>query len=267
MKRSAAVAGRFYSGNGMQLAKDVEKYSLKDSARQKVIGLLSPHAGLMYSGHVAGALYSSIVFPETFIILCPNHTGLGPDISIMSSGEWEIPSARFSVDEELAGRIMQKLPFFKEDMQAHIHEHSIEVQLPFMAHGAAACKIVPVALGRVSLEQCREAGKGIAEAVSESGRDTVIVASSDMSHYEEDQTARKLDGLAIKEILALNPEGLYSTVIENHITMCGFIPATIMLYAALGLGAKAATLIKYATSGEVSGDYERVVGYAGIAVR
>jgi AmmeMemoRadiSam system protein B len=267
MKRLPAVAGQFYSSSAARLVKDVEQYSVKDAGRSKVIAVLSPHAGLMYSGHVAGAVYSGIIFPETFLILAPNHTGRGPAASIMSAGEWEIPSATFSIDEDLANRIRAKVPFFAEDTLAHQHEHSIEVQLPFIARAPHECRIVPVAIGRASIEECAAAGRGIAEAIKESGRRVVIVASSDMSHYESDATARMLDTLAIRELLDLKPEGLYSTVMDNGITMCGFIPATIMLYAALGLGAVEAALVKYATSGEISGDMERVVGYAGIIIK
>jgi AmmeMemoRadiSam system protein B len=267
MKRSPAVAGRFYSGGAGQLTKEVEQYTIRDAARDKVIGAVSPHAGLMYSGHVAGALYSSIAFPKTFLILGPNHTGRGAAMSIMSAGEWEIPSAIFSIDENLSRRLSENIPLLAEDMQAQMYEHSIEVQLPFISHAADKCMIVPVMIGHVSIEECVLAGKGIASAIREVGYDVVIIASSDMSHYENDADARRLDGMAIKKVMDLDPAGLYSTVVKEGITMCGFIPATIMLYAAIELGAKEARLVKYATSGEVSGDFDRVVGYAGITIK
>jgi AmmeMemoRadiSam system protein B len=221
----------------------------------------------MYSGHVAGAVYSAIRFPKTFILLGPNHTGVGSPLSIMSSGEWEIPSATFELDENLGSRIKEKVPFIVEDMQAHRYEHSLEVQLPFIAYSSDECRILPISIMRASLEECAAMGRGIAEAVREAPYDVVIVASSDMSHYEKDAVARKLDNLAIKELLDLNPQGLYSIVLRERISMCGFIPATIMLYAALELGAGEARLIKYSTSGEVSGDFDRVVGYAGIIIK
>ena len=267
MKRLPAVAGQFYDGNPIQLKNQVGQYIIKDSEREKAIAILSPHAGLMYSGHVAGAVYSAIRFPKTFILLGPNHTGLGPSLSIMSSGEWEIPSATFKIDEELGSRIKEKVPFIVEDTQAHRYEHSLEVQLPFIAYATDKCRILPISIMRASLEECAATGRGIAEAVREAQYDVVIVASSDMSHFEQDAVARRLDNLAIKEVLDLNPEGLYSIVLKERISMCGYIPATVMLYAARELGAGEARLIKYSTSGEVNGDFDRVVGYAGIIIK
>lgn len=267
MKRLPAVAGQFYHGNAVQLKRQVEQYIVKEASREKVIAALSPHAGLMYSGPVAGAVFSSIRVPRTFILLGPNHSGFGPDMSIMSSGEWEIPTATFGIDEELGRRIKEKVPRIIEDTQAHMYEHSLEVQLPFIAYTPDECRILPITFMRASLKECAAAGRGIAEAIREAEYDVVIVASSDMSHYEQDAVARRLDNLAIKEVLDLNPEGLYSTVLRERITMCGFIPATIMLYAARELGAAEARLVKYATSGEVSGDFDRVVGYAGIIIK
>lgn len=267
MKRMPAVAGQFYESNPARLMRQVEQYSTHQSVREKVIGLVSPHAGLMYSGQVAGAVYSSIQFPRTFVLLGPNHSGFGPNMSIMSSGEWEIPTATFSIDSELGVRIRERAPFIIEDTQAHIYEHSLEVQLPFIAKSSDNCRILPITFMRATIDDCAAAGRGIADAVRAAGYEVAIVASSDMSHYEQDAVARKLDRLAIDEMLSLNPEGLYSVVMKEKISMCGIIPATVMLYAALELGATEAKLVKYATSGEVSGDFDRVVGYAGIIVK
>lgn len=267
MKRTPAVAGQFYYGTASRLKSQVGQYIIEDVAKEKVIGLISPHAGLMYSGHVAGAVYSSIQFPNTFILIGPNHTGLGATISIMASGQWEIPTGIFSIDEDLSKKILQKVAYVSEDMQAHIFEHSLEVQLPFIAYFSETVKIVPITVMQASLEECTKIGEGIADAVKEVDYNVVIAASSDMSHYEPDAVARKLDSLAINEALNLNPEGLYNIVHKERISMCGFLPVTIMLYAAKALGAKEARLVKYATSGDVIGDYEHVVGYAGVIVK
>ncbi len=267
MRRPPAVAGQFYYGTAARLKSQVEQYISRDTVREKVIGAISPHAGLMYSGHVAGAVYSSISFPETFILIGPNHTGQGAPLSLMASGEWEIPSGIVSIDEDLAGAIAGELPVLSPDTRAHAFEHSIEVQLPFIAFFSGDARIVPIAVMNASVQDCKTIGEGIARAVRHSGRSVVIVASSDMSHYISDTLARKLDNLALHEVLDLNPEGLYSTVVKQNISMCGFIPATIMLYASKTLGAHEARLVKYATSGEVSGDYEHVVGYAGVVVK
>ncbi len=267
MKRSPAVAGQFYEGSSLRLKKQVEQYMINDVERERVTAILSPHAGLMYSGRVAGAVYSVIRIPKTFILLGPNHSGLGPAVSMMGSGEWEIPTATLKIDEALGRKIKERVPGVIEDAQAHLFEHSLEVQLPFIAYSSDECSILPVTIMNASLEECEAMGRGIAEAVRESGYEIVIVASSDMSHFEQDTVARRLDNLAIKELLDLNPEGLYSVVFRERITMCGVIPAVIMLYAACELGAVEARLIQYATSAEVSGDYDRVVGYAGIVIK
>lgn len=267
MYRRPAVAGQFYFGTASRLKSQVQQYIIEGAAKEKVIGIISPHAGLMYSGHVAGAVYSLIQFPKTFILIGPNHTGLGANISMMASGQWEIPTGVFSIDECLAGKILQKATHVSEDMQAHIFEHSLEVQLPFIAYFSDSVNIVPITVMSASVNDCKEIGDGIAAAIKESDYDVVIVASSDMSHYEPDDVARRLDSLAINEALNLNPEGLYNIVHKERISMCGYLPATIMLYAAKALGAKEARLVKYATSGDVSGDYESVVGYAGVVIK
>lgn len=267
MKRMPAVAGQFYQGSSSRLKSQVEQYILNGIPKEKVIGIISPHAGLIYSGQVAGAVYSSIEFPDTFILIGPNHTGHGASVSIMASGSWEIPMCTFLINEALSKSIIDKIPYAEDDSMAHRFEHSLEVQLPFIAYFSDSVRIVPISVMKASLNECKEIGKGIAEAIKESGIDIVMVASSDMSHYVPDGIARKLDSLAINNVISLDPEGLYNTVRKESISMCGYIPATIMLYAAKELGAKEAKLIKYTTSAEVSGDYEHVVGYAGVIVK
>lgn len=267
MRRSAAVAGQFYYGDATRLAQQVEQYIDKDARKERVIGMVSPHAGLMYSGPVAGAVYSSIVFPETFILIGPNHTGLGAPISLMESGEWEIPTAIFQIDEKLSQRIAMNVPAVTKEAKAHMFEHSLEVQLPFIAHFSTKVKIVPIIMLFASVEDCRILGEGIAKAVKSAGYSVVVAASSDMSHYVPDSVARQKDKKAIDRMLSLDPQGLYETVVRERISMCGYLPATAMLYAAKALGAQSARLVKYTTSAEVSGDYDHVVGYAGVVVR
>ncbi len=267
MIRQPAVAGQFYYESASRLRKQVEQYIVADLPKEKIIGAISPHAGLMYSGGVAGAVYSSIQFPETFILLGPNHTGIGANVSIMTSGQWVIPTATFSIDENLSRTIISNVRGISEDSSAHLFEHSLEVQLPFISYFSSEVKIVPIAIMSASLDECKLIGEGLAKAIKEVNHDVVLIASSDMSHYISDSSARRLDNMAIKEILNLDPEGLYNTVQKHRITMCGFIPATIMLYASKALGAKDARLVKYTTSAEVSGDYQHVVGYAGIIVK
>lgn len=267
MKRTPAVAGQFYYGSAAKLNQQVEKYINKHLAKEHAIGVLSPHAGLIYSGSVAGAVYSSIRFPKTFVLLGPNHTGLGSKISMMASGEWEIPTGNFLIDENLSHKIAMNVPLVAKDAQAHTFEHSIEVQLPFIAYFSTEPRIVPIAIMSASLEECRVIGEGIAKSIKEANYDVIIVASSDMSHYVSDDVARQKDKKALDMIKDLEPEGLYNTVLRERISMCGYLPTAIMLFAANTLGAKEAKLIKYTTSAEVSGDYDQVVGYAGMIIK
>jgi AmmeMemoRadiSam system protein B len=267
LKRPPAVAGQFYHGSSSKLQQQVENYIDKSARREKVIAVVSPHAGLIYSGSVAGAVYSSIDFPETVILIGPNHTGLGAQVSLMASGDWEIPTGVFRIDEKISHKISMYVPLVTKDTKAHMFEHSLEVQLPFIAYFSKDTKIVPIVVLSASVEECRAIGEGIARAVKDIGSSVVIVASSDMSHYIPDDVARKKDRKAIDRILSLDPEGLYETVEKERISMCGYIPVTVMLFAAKVLGAQSARLIKYMTSAEVSGDYEHVVGYAGIVLR
>lgn len=270
MKRRPAVAGQFYSASSTGLSKEVQKYIETSAVREKAIGIVSPHAGLIYSGSVAGAVYSRVEFPHTFILIGPNHMGIGKPISIMTYGEWEIPTGNLKIDEVVARNILERSKVIEEDSFAHSMEHSLEVQLPFILHFSPKVKIVPIAMmasDTSGLDSCRLVGEAIADAVKHTEYSVTIVASSDMSHYEADSTARAKDKKAIDRVLALDPEGLYKTVIKESISMCGFMPAAAMLYAAKKLGAEEATLVKYMTSGDVSGDYGRVVGYAGIIVK
>ncbi len=267
MRRPPAVAGQFYQGSPSRLAEQVETFVDRNARREKVIGIVSPHAGLIYSGHVAGAVYSSIEPPSTFVLLGPNHTGLGPKLSLMEEGEWEIPTGVFRIDKPLADRIALNVPVISKDTQAHMYEHSLEVQLPFIASISKDAQIVPIILMSATVDECRHLGEGIAKAVSAVDYPVVLVASSDMSHYVSDATAKNKDKKALDRILSFDPEGLYETVIDERISMCGYLPVVAMMYAAQSLGARSARLVKYATSAEVSGDYDRVVGYAGVVLR
>ena len=267
MRRTPAVAGQFYQGAASKLTQQVRQYINTGAVKEHAIGILSPHAGLIYSGSVAGEVYSAIEFPKTFVLIGPNHTGIGAKVSMMASGEWEIPTGVFSIDEKLSRRIAANTPIISEDAQAHTFEHSLEVQLPFIAYFSTEPKIVPITVMSASLEECRLLGEGIAKSIKEVNYSVVIVASSDMSHYVPEDVARQKDKKAIEMIKSINPEGLYTVVSRERISMCGYLPATVMLFAAKALGAIEARLVKYSTSGEVSGDYDQVVGYAGMIVK
>jgi AmmeMemoRadiSam system protein B len=265
MKRAPAVSGQFYPGTASGLSRTLLELTREVEERMPAIGVVAPHAGYIYSGAVAGELFSSVRVPGRTVIFCPNHTGIGEDAAIMSHGAWRMPWGEVHVDEELAARLKTACPLLREDASAHSREHAIEVQLPFLHRFRPDVRIVPVALGRLSLEDCRKLGENVADAIAGDAERPLLVASSDMSHYVPDTVARKKDQLAIDRMLALDPEGLYATVRSERISMCGVLPATVVLFAARRLGATSARLIRYATSGDVSRDFGQVVGYAGLA--
>lgn len=266
MLRKPAVAGYFYQGTPDKLKDQVNKYVEDTIEKTKAIGILSPHAGLIYSGAAAGAVYSRIILPETLILIGPNHTGMGKSVSVFMQGSWEMPNGIVEIDEKLAKTIITKSKYASEDYSAHIGEHSLEVQIPFIQHFIHKFKIVPITMMSTTLEVCKDLGNAVSEAIKETGKDVLIIASSDMTHYESAASAKEKDSMAIKKILSLDPPGLHAVITEQYITMCGFAPAVSMLYASLNLGAKKANLVKYMNSGDVSGDYDSVVGYAGIII-
>lgn len=267
MVRQPAVAGAFYPAEPDKLRKELARcLSEKSGSKKKAIGIVVPHAGYIYSGAVAGMVYNQTELPERFIILSPNHTGLGEPYSIMPRGEWLTPLGRALIDEELASSFMKNCPLLREDETAHVREHSLEVQIPFLQILKKDFRFVPLTLSFLPFESCKKVGTALARTIREAGENILIIASSDMNHYESQEIAERKDRLAIEKILALDPEGLYETVKKNGISMCGIIPTTAMLVAARELGAKKGELIKHATSGDVTGDYSSVVGYAGLIV-
>jgi hypothetical protein len=264
MKRMPAVSGQFYPGTAAGLSRALLELTREGKARESAIGVVAPHAGYFYSGAVAGEVFSSIQVPGRAVIFCPNHTGIGEDAAIVSHGAWRMPWGDVPIDEELAARLETACPLLREDASAHSREHAVEVQIPFLHRFRPDVRIVPVALGRLSLEECRGLGEGVADAIAGDAERPLLVASSDMSHYVADAVARTKDRMAIDRMLALDPEGLYRTVRTERISMCGVLPATVVLFAARRLGATSARLIRYATSGDVSREFDQVVGYAGL---
>jgi hypothetical protein len=264
--RQPAVAGKFYPRNPDELLAEIKSYTSGEGGKISAFGCVVPHAGYMYSGHVAGAVYTGLELPRKFIILCPNHTGLGTPLSIMSDGEWETPLGSVPVDIELAAELKSKCALLVEDAAAHRYEHAIEVQLPFLQARLDHFSFVPVAIGTGHFEHLKELGTAIAQTLANGKARVLIIASSDMNHYESDDLTRMKDSRAIERILALDPFGLYQVVTNEDISMCGYGAATSMLVAARNLGAQSAELIRYATSGDISGDRKMVVGYAGVVV-
>lgn len=267
MTRQPAVAGSFYPDNPKSLREDVKSHIDEGVEKLTVMGVVCPHAGFMYSGDVAGSVYSRIEIPETVLILGPNHTGMGERISIMTEGTWSMPLGDIEVDSELANAVLEMSPKIFDNASAHRAEHSLETQLPFLQYFKEDFRIVPICLMNLKLKECRALSEAILKAVRKVGRQVLIVASSDMSHYESHDEASAKDRKAIDQIIKMDPEGLYETVKENAISMCGVIPATVMLMVSKEMGASNAELVKYMTSGETSGNYDRVVGYAGVIVK
>lgn len=265
--RKPAVAFQFYPGDPEELKRSVIGFLGTKEEREKVLGLIAPHAGYVYSGKVAGSVYSGVTIPDDVILLGPNHTGLGVNASLMASGEWQMPFGSVPVNESLASLILEESQLLTKDSLAHIREHSLEVQLPFIYYINPNIKVVPITLMSLSYNSCLEIGKDLARALKRYTYDTLIVVSSDMNHYENQEITEKKDKAAIEKILELDPESLYNVVGNNNISMCGIIPTTIALITCNELGAKEARLVDHATSGDVSGDYDHVVGYAGIVIK
>jgi MEMO1 family protein len=268
--RHPAVAGRFYPLNPEELQTEVQTFlsaRLSTSAApMKAIGCIAPHAGYMYSGHVAGAVFASIEIPRACIVLCPNHTGMGKALAIMSDGAWETPLGEVPIDSELAHALQQRFPALENDAVAHRAEHAAEVELPFLQVRQPDLRIVPIALGTRQFEVLQQLGLAIADVIGRQSQHVLLIASSDMNHYESDVVTRAKDHRAIERILTLDARGLFDVVTRQDISMCGFGPAVALLTAARQLGAKSAELVKYATSADISGDREMVVGYAGVAI-
>ncbi|HKZ71485.1 MAG TPA: AmmeMemoRadiSam system protein B [Nitrospirota bacterium] len=267
MLRKPAVAGYFYQASPDRLKDQVQKYVTTHSQKTRALGVISPHAGFIYSGAVAGAVYSGLILPDTFILIGPNHTGTGAPVSVFPEGRWEMPNGEVEVDAGIAKSLADKARCVSLDYDAHRGEHCIETQLPFLQYIKGNFKIIPIVMMSTSIDVCKELGHAISRTIQEAQRDVLIVASSDMTHYESADAAKEKDHKAIEKILALDPAGLHAVVKEYGITMCGFAPAVTMLYAAMDLGATKARLVKYMNSGDTSGDYDQVVGYAGIVVQ
>jgi AmmeMemoRadiSam system protein B len=262
--REAYVAGRFYEGNRARLLSQLQDCIPPSKEKVKALGIVSPHAGYVYSGKVAGEVYAKIEIPGTAVVACPNHTGFPVDFSVWAKGEWRTPLGTSPIDEELASRILSCCKDAVDDEQAHLYEHSAEVQVPFLQHLKPDIRIVPIVVHSDDVGRLRAFGQGLAEAVKASGKDVLLVASTDMTHFESHESAKARDKLAIDAMLEMDEEKLWKTVRGRKITMCGVAPTVAVIRAVKDLGAKRAELVRYATSGEVFGDYDRVVGYAGL---
>jgi MEMO1 family protein len=225
-----------------------------------------PHAGYIYSGRVAGEVYQRMEIPSRVILLGPRHYPRGAPMAILSQDAWQTPLGLAPIDAPLAEKIARACPLLREDAVAHSAEHSLEVQLPFLQRMAPSFAFVPIVIAGVPFADLESLGHALAEVIRAEPEPILIVASSDMNHYEPDDVTRVKDGKAIERILALEPRELFDTVRNEHISMCGYGATVAMLIAARGLGATRAELVRYATSGEVNGELREVVGYAGMII-
>ena len=276
--RPPAVAGQFYAGTRSSLLEQVEwcythahgpgKLPKVQTGPRRLLGLVSPHAGYMYSGPVAAHGFARMAQdgkPGSIVIIGPNHSGIGSGVSIVTSGKWRTPLGEVEIDKKFGEAVLRASEKIDVDEVAHAYEHSLEVQLPFLQHlFKAEFGIVPICMMMQDATTSKEVGDAIAKASR--GKDVVIIASTDFTHYEPQQSAVRKDRKAIDRILALDAEGLTRVVSEEAISMCGHGPVSAMLHAAKGLGAKKVELLKYATSGETAGPMAQVVGYGSIAV-
>lgn len=266
MVRQPVVAGQFYPKEKVDLSATVRSYMVPDAEKRTALAVMSPHAGYIYSGGVAGKTISYAVVPEEVLILGPNHHGRGHDVAVYSEGAWDTPLGSVPILSELAKKILAECSMSAPDTVAHMYEHSLEVQVPFLQFAQPHLKILPICISRLPLDLLLRLGEGIARVISSMAKRPLIVASTDMTHYESGEEAREKDFMALEKVLALDPEGLYQVVRDNRISMCGVMPSVVMLQAAKELGAKKAELIAYSNSGDITGDQSEVVGYAGVRV-
>jgi len=278
--RKPAVAGSFYAGDLKSLNRQIENCFLhkigpgeiplaNPERKNNIVGLVSPHAGYMYSGPVAANGFYKIALdgkPDTIIILGPNHRGFGEDISIMAEGKWETPLGELKIDTDIAESILKNSKIIKNDNKAHQFEHSIEVQLPFIQYiFGKNIKFVPICMTRQDINTDIEIAQSICSSVAD--KDILIIASSDFTHYESQESAINMDKQAINAILNFDPKRLYDMTYQKNLSMCGPGPITVMLNICEILGAKKAELLKYATSGDITGMHDQVVGYASIIIK
>jgi hypothetical protein len=265
--RQPAVADRFYPGSARELSQAVTDLFPpgRTADKTKALALVSPHAGYVYSGALAAETFCAVEIPETVIILGPNHHGQGAPVSL-SMETWEMPLGRVPVDREIAESLLEHSGLIRTDELTHRLEHSLEVQVPFLQMLQKNLRIVPIVLSRLSYPLCLEVAESLAKVIKASNRELLLVASSDMSHYESRRITEQKDRSALKCIERLDPDELYRTVVDQRISMCGVIPVVIAILAAKACGARQARLIGYTDSGYVSGDTGQVVGYAGVVI-
>ncbi len=266
MIREPVVAGTFYPSDPKALEKAVRSYLKKADPQIDAKAVVSPHAGYMYSGAVAGALYGAVQVSRRCIIMGPNHTGRGVPMALYPPGQWRTPLGMAAIDDEMNARLLGECSLLRADHTAHQREHSLEVQLPFLQVLAGDLRFSAICVGTVDLASLEELGHALARVVQSLNEPVLIVASSDMNHFESAEVNKQKDSLAIQHVIAVDPEGLHRVVCEEDISMCGFAPAVAALVCGRDMGATKGQLVRYSHSGEVTGDCDEVVSYAGMLI-
>jgi len=265
MMRKPAVAGFFYPGSRSALEKDLQSLIERAPQPQRVFGLVVPHAGYVYSGPCAGKGFGRVQVPNCVVVLGVNHRGAGKPLAVDGHDIWETPLGEIGVDIEARDRLVRPSKIFVIDSEAGRFEHSLEVQVPFIQYLNPDARILPVVVSTSHLDILLQAGRELAGLFG-AGADPLLVSSTDMSHYIPARRAKELDAKAIEAILAIDPEGLFNTVMDYQISMCGVAPTVIMLAAARARGIRKAELVAYTNSGEKTGDLSEVVAYASVIV-
>lgn len=267
MIRKAAVSGQFYPDSQKEITSLIEQLMPAASNRKCAAkGIIVPHAGYTYSGKTAIATIASIAAPKNIIMLGPNHTGLGKNFALADSDSWQTPLGEVSINKAIAEKILNCGSLIEKDSLAHRHEHSLEVELPILQHFFKDFSIIPICCSLASLSIYKQVANQISQALKNNNQDTLILASTDLTHFEPDEAARQKDRQLIDAMLALDPEKLIWEVTQNKISMCGLAPVAIALLA-LKDRARKAELILYQTSADSTGDFSSVVGYAGIILK
>ena len=264
--RPPAVAGAFYPADASELDKLVDEMLPAEMPEQKAYGaVMVPHAGLVYSGRIAAETLARVEPPETVIVIGPKHTPHGLDWAVAPNTSWSMPGATIPGDQKLARELVNAVPNLQFDAAAHAREHGIEVELPFINRLAPGAKVVGITIGSGGLEQCQQAGEALAKVIAAREERILLMISSDMNHFATDEENRRLDALALEALESLDSERLFNTCRQHNISMCGMLPAVIVMEALKHLGKlNRCERIGYATSADVSGDKGRVVGYAGV---
>lgn len=268
--REPVVAGQFYPADSREVDVQLDRF-IQPAVSRRATAVVVPHAGWMYSGTTAGIAYSNVVVPDRVILVGPNHHGAGSPYAVFDAGAWRTPTGDVPVAGALAAELLDRCELLTTDARAHRGEHSLEVQVPMLRRANPNVQIVPVVIGGAWPDaggrgELRMIGESIAEVVREYGKPVLLVASTDLNHYEDQETSRVKDKLVLDAVVRLDPDGLMQRVKDVEVSMCGVAATYIVLVAARKLGAKRAELLDYRTSGDVSGDFQRVVGYGAVVI-